>query len=278
MSLTPDGEDPVSLLHRAMDGGINYFDTADIYQDGWNEEVLGRAIQGRRDDVIVATKVGNQRRADGSGLDWNPSKQHILASVDKSLQRLNTDYIDLYQLHGGTYQDNIAETIEAFETLMQLGKIRYYGISSIRPNVIREYVERSKMVSVMMQYSLLDRRPEEEALGLLQEHEISVLARGTLASGLLTGKPAKPYLGHDEQAVRDTAERVRQFSDNNRGPAATATRFVLNHSAVTSAVIGIRTGAQLDEALAIPDSRNLSQGSSDALRKYIEAKKYTDHR
>ncbi len=94
-----------------------------------------------------------------------------------SLKRLNTDRIDVYQLHGGTIEDPIEETISAFEQLVQQGKIRYYGISSIRPNVIREYVLRSNIVSVMMQYSLLDRRPEEECLPLLAQKDIGVLAR-----------------------------------------------------------------------------------------------------
>ena len=98
---------------------------------------------------------------DGTG---TLQKNIFSSAVDQSLKRLQTDYIDLYQLHGGTIEDPIDEMIEAFETLKAAGKIRYYGISSIRPNVIREYVKRSSIVSVMMQYSLLDRRPEEEML------------------------------------------------------------------------------------------------------------------
>jgi aryl-alcohol dehydrogenase-like predicted oxidoreductase len=86
--------------------------------------------------VIIATKVGNQWRADGSGWDWNPNKDYIISAVEQSLKRLQTDYIDLYQLHGGTMEDPIDETIEAFEQLQKQGKIRYYGISSIRPTVI----------------------------------------------------------------------------------------------------------------------------------------------
>ena len=142
---------------------------ADLYDKGENEKLIGAALKEKRKDVIIATKVGNQWRADGSGWDWNPRKEYILSCVEGSLQRLNIDYIDLYQLHGGTIQDPIDETIEAFELLVQQGKIRYYGISSIRPNVIREYVKRSNIVSVMMQYSLLDRRSEETCLPLLQQ-------------------------------------------------------------------------------------------------------------
>ncbi len=152
------------LVQEALEQGINYFDTADLYQHGAVESVLGRAFSGKRKQVILATKVGNQWRPDGSGWDWNPSKNYILNEVDESLQRLQTDYIDLYQLHGGTLEDPIDEVIETFESLQKAGKIRYYGISSVRPNVIREYAKRSSIISVMMQYSLIDRRPEEEML------------------------------------------------------------------------------------------------------------------
>ena len=170
MSLKENDPGNEEIIHRAIDYGINFFDTADIYQNGQNEICLGKAVMHRRKQVVIATKVGNQLRKDGNGLDWNPRKDHIISSVEKSLQRLQTDYIDLYQLHGGTIEDPISETIEAFETLQQQGKIRFYGISSIRPNVISEYVDRSKIASVMMQYSLLDRRPEESCFELLEKN------------------------------------------------------------------------------------------------------------
>ncbi len=124
MSLADDEQSSKQLLHQALDNGINFFDTADIYSYGNNEITLGKAFAGKRDKIILATKVGNQPRADGLGLDWNPSKKHILESIDKSLKRLQTDYIDLYQLHGGTLEDPIDETISAFEQLKKEGKIR----------------------------------------------------------------------------------------------------------------------------------------------------------
>ena len=169
MSLGHNDNENAERIRQAFDQGINFFDTADLYDKGWNEESVGRAIRHFRKDVILATKVGNQWKPDGSGWVWNPTKQYILGAVEDSLRRLQTDYIDLYQLHGGTIDDPIDETIEAFEQLREEGKIRYYGISSIRPNTIRAYVERSNIVSVMMQYSLLDRRPEETCLDLLAE-------------------------------------------------------------------------------------------------------------
>ena len=140
MSLGSNTYENTQLIHQAFARGINFFDTADIYKSGENEKQLGIAVREIRNKLIIATKVGNIIRADGKGLDWDPSKEHILASADASLKRLGTDYIDLYQLHGGTIDDPMDEMIEAFEILKQQGKRRNYGISSIRPNVIREYV------------------------------------------------------------------------------------------------------------------------------------------
>src|SRR5690349_15222706 len=107
MSLKNDEQTNIQLIHRALERGINFFDTADLYDKGKNEEVLGKALKGSRDKVILATKVGNQWRSDGSGWDWNPHPAYILECVEKSLKRLQTDYIDLYQLHGGTIDDPI---------------------------------------------------------------------------------------------------------------------------------------------------------------------------
>ena len=202
MSLEENQSVANELIHRAIDQGINCFDTADLYQQGRNEEMVGKALKGKRGDIILATKVGNELRADGSGWDWNPGKEYILKAVEKSLTRLQTDYIDLYQLHGGTINDPIDETIEAFEILKDQGKIRYYGTSSIRPNVIREYVQKSNFVNNMMQYSVLDRRPEEAAFELLQEKQVGILARGTLAQGILAGKERENYLDRSAAPYR----------------------------------------------------------------------------
>ncbi|HVK98018.1 MAG TPA: aldo/keto reductase [Flavisolibacter sp.] len=276
MSLKPETPDSELILHKAIAVGINFFDTADLYDHGANEELLGRALKVSRKKVIIATKVGNQWRKDGSGWDWNPSKEYILSSVEKSLQRLQTDYIDLYQLHGGTINDPIDEIIEAFEKLKQQGNIRYYGISSIRQNVIREWVKRSNLVSVMMQYSLLDRRPEEEAFPLLLENNIGVLARGSLAQGLLIDKPAKTYLGYTEEEVLKARNALHSLSSSTRTPAQAAIQFVLDHPAVTSAVTGIRTMDQLREAIGTFGT--ITAEEMETLRKAIPINNYTEHR
>jgi aryl-alcohol dehydrogenase-like predicted oxidoreductase len=278
MSLQGTDADNAVLIHRALAAGINYFDTADMYDKGQNEIILGKALQGKRNEVIIATKVGNQWRPDGSGWDWNPHKQYILTAVEASLQRLQTDYIDLYQLHGGTLQDPINETIEAFELLQQQGKIRYYGISSIRPNVIREYVKRSRIVSVMMQYSLLDRRPEESCLELLQQHHIGVLARGSVAKGLLVDKAAVPYLNYTQEEVQRAAGAVKAIADAQRSPAQTAVRFVLQHPAITAAVVGIRTLQQLEDAVAAVNAPLLTAAEIEELQASVPVNYYREHR
>lgn len=268
------GQDAISsLLRKAVDAGINFFDTADLYDKGLNEELVGKALGPVRDDVIIATKVGNVWREDGSGWDWNPTKELILTEVNESLRRLQTDHIDLYQLHGGTIEDPIDDIIEAFEQLKKHGKIRAYGISSIRPNVIREYAKRSNIDSVMMQYSLLDRRPEEEALDLLAEHNISVITRGTLAKGMLIDKPAKDYLGYS----KDEAQEIKNAVKNTGNPLAASVQFVHQHPAVASAVLGIRTEEQLNEIITNYNS-SVPENDLLSLSGLLEPNVYEKHR
>ena len=279
MSLTGSAADHRQLTDQALELGINYFDTADLYNKGANEELVGTLLKHKRKDIVLATKVGNQYRADGSGWDWNPRKAYILSAVEGSLKRLQTDYIDLYQLHGGTIADPMEETIEAFERLKEQGKIRYYGISSIRHEVIRAYIKRSSIVSVMMQYSLLDRRPEESCLDLLEAHQISICARGALAQGLLTGKPAAAYLDWSAEDVAKAAEAVRQVTAAaGSTAAATAIRFALQPAAVRTAVIGIRTAAQLHDAVAAGGSQPLSESELSLLQQSVSQRFYTTYR
>lgn len=278
MSLKPERKDFNQVIDAAIDNGINYFDTADLYDKGLNETLLGKAFKGKRDKVIIASKAGNQWRADGSGWDWNPRKDYILKCADESLKRLQVDYIDLFQSHGGTIEDDIDETIEAYEILKQQGKIRFYGLSSIRPNVIREFVKRSHIVSVMTQYSMLDRRPEESTLELLHDNNIGVLVRGSVAGGLLINKPAKPYLIYNEAQVEAAAKAVKSLSNNQREASQIAIRYVLQNPAVTSAIVGIRTMEQLNDAIKTINIPALSDDEMNVLKQSVPANYYDQHR
>jgi len=277
MSLSMGESAGIQLIHEAIGMGVNFFDTADLYDKGANEEMVGKALKDQRSKVVLATKVGNQWRADGSGWDWNPSKEYILECVDKSLKRLQTDYIDLYQLHGGTLEDPIDDVIETFESLQAQGKIRYYGISSIRPNVIREYVKRSSIVSVMSQYSLLDRRPEESVFPLLKEKNIGVLVRGALAQGILVNKPARDYLNLSANMVHRAATAIKEISEG-RSSTQTALQFVLKNPAVTAAVVGVRTLDQITDAVETINAKPLSDKEYEFLKQVIEKNVYELHR
>ncbi|MFE7086507.1 aldo/keto reductase [Sphingobacterium spiritivorum] len=276
-SLTFSG---VDLIIQAYEGGVNYFDTADLYDYGWNEEFVGKAVSSFRQDILLATKVGNQWRAVGSGWDWKASKPYIIKTVETSLSRLNTDYIDLYQLHGGTIDDPIDEIIEAFEQLVDEGKIRYYGLSSIRPNVIREYAERSNISSVMMQYNLLDHRPEETVLDELLKKNISVVTRGTIAKGLLINKTAEAYLQFTAGEVQHAARHIAKIAEEKQvSPLSIAMGYVLQHPAVASAIMGIRTKAQLNEILEASENlESLSVQDRIRLRQETRPFLYSEHR
>lgn len=279
MSLGKGEADNARLIHRALELGINFFDTADLYDKGLNEQTVGKILRPKRQQVVLATKVGNRWRPDGSGWDWDARKEYIIRAVEDSLRRLHTDRIDVYQLHGGTMEDPIDETIEAFQLLQQQGKILHYGISSIRPTVIREYIRRkSGIVSVMLQYSLLDRRAEEEVLPLLQKEHIGVLARGPVAKGLLVNKPAVPFLNYEEKEVTRAAGAIHSLSGKKRSAAQTALQFVLENPVVSSAVTGLRTIAQLEDAAGTMSAPWLTSAEMDLLRGVIPVNYYDQHR
>jgi aryl-alcohol dehydrogenase-like predicted oxidoreductase len=278
MSLKSDGADNDTIIHKAISGGINLFDTADLYEKGENERLLGKALKGKRKDIFISTKVGNRWKEDGSGWDWCPRKEYILKAVDESLKRLQTDYIDLYLLHGGTIDDPMDETIEAFERLVDMGKIRSYGLSSIRPNVIREFVKRSNIAAVMTQYSYLDRRPEEEILNLLLENNIGVLARGSMASGLLVDKPAADYVGLTAVEVESIVKDLKQHLPEGRTLQETVVRYVADNLAVTTAVAGIRTIKQLEDALSTGNALPLTSKEREQLGELWKSNTYKEHR
>ncbi|TJY42264.1 aldo/keto reductase [Cohnella pontilimi] len=280
MTLGTDESKAISIIHEALERGVNLLDTADLYDAGRNEELVGKAIQGRRDQVVLATKVGNRRIPGQEGWTWDPSKAYILSAVKVSLRRLGTDYIDLYQLHGGTLDDPIDETIEAFEQLKREGVIRYYGISSIRPNVIREYAGRSSIVSVMNPYSILDRRAEEAVLPLLQERGISVIARGPVASGALAEgkKVEKGYLNHSPEQIIQLRKQLQTLTGGNRSLSQMAIRYSLSHPAVAAVIPGASTREQLLQNIAAAEVPPLSDEEAAAIRRMSLANRYEAHR
>ncbi|MFC0216628.1 aldo/keto reductase [Paenibacillus chartarius] len=282
MSLGTEEKPALRIIHEALERGVNYLDTADLYDEGRNEELVGKAVRGRRSEVVLATKVGNRIVPGKPGWTWDASKSYIMSAVKESLRRLQTDYIDLYQLHGGTLDDPIDETIEAFEELQRQGVIRYYGISSIRPNVIREYAVRSRIVSVMSQYSLLDRRPEESVLDLLEQHNISMIARGPVAKGLLADgglSKLKPdgYLDYTADELRPLLGKFAALPHEG-SLAQTAIRFSLAHPAVASAIPGASTVEQLIHNVGAARLDELRPDQIVQLKELTKANVYTSHR
>jgi aryl-alcohol dehydrogenase-like predicted oxidoreductase len=281
MSLGTEEGPAVRIIHEALDAGVNFLDTADLYDAGRNEELVGLAIRGRRSEVIVATKVGNRRIPGREGWVWDPSKAYIKQAVHDSLRRLGTDYIDLYQLHGGTIDDPIDETIEAFEELKRDGLIRYYGISSIRPNVIREYARRSNIVSLMSQYSMLDRRPEEETLRLIESRGIGLIARGPLAGGILAesgaAKAERDYLDYSREELPEVRRRLLELC-GGRTLVQTAIRYALADPAVATVIPGASSLEQLRLNLSAATVPPLTEDEIAAIRAVTRANRYELHR
>ena len=276
MSLPEDFNEARQVLSKARDLGIQFFDTADLYQNGLNEENLGRFFQGSRDQVKLASKVGNQLNPDGKSWAWNPSKQYILEAVEKSLQRLKTNYLDLYQLHGGTLEDPWEETLEAFEILKKQGKILAYGISSIRPNVIRKVMSLNLPTTVMMQYSPLDRRPEEEIFPLLEKTQTQVLVRGGMTKGILLDKPVSGFLDLSAEKVE---EIKREIHASDFSPEAILIKFSLIEKAVGMMVIGASNEQQLERNLkAFEESKSIPGEFILSLKHKFTPNKYLDHR
>ncbi|MBT2693331.1 aldo/keto reductase [Bacillus sp. ISL-55] len=283
MSLGTDYSKAQDVVEAALEEGINYFDTADLYDFGENEKIVGQVLKNVREDVVIATKAGNRWTAAKDSWTWDPSKAYIKEAVKQSLKRLNTDYIDLYQLHGGTIEDNIDETIDAFEELKDEGYIKYYGISSIRPNVIREYAQKSNIVSVMMQYSILDRRPEEEVLPLLHDKNISVVTRGTVAKGLLSDKmlekaSPKGYLDYSYEDLEEVLPLLKEKLALTRSLAEVAIQYNLAHPAVASVVAGASTPEQIRENARAASSAFLPPEEIDLIKAITKANKYDQHR
>ncbi|RYG74629.1 aldo/keto reductase [Lentibacillus lipolyticus] len=284
MSLGTNSSKAKEIINRSLDAGINHLDTADLYDFGRNEEIVGEAIRDKRDQIILTTKVGNHFNKDKEDWFWDPSREHIKQGLKDSLHRLGTDYIDFYMLHGGTINDPINETIDAFEDLKKEGLIRAYGISSIRPNVIREYVSRSTIDAVMMQYNLLDRRPEEEILDLLHENNISVLARGPLAKGMFSSQAEQQlekkgkdgFLDYAYDELKTIQQKLTELSGGH-SLNAIALRYILKHPAVASAVFGASSVEQVEENVNASYT-TLTDETYQAIQEITKPIQYASHR
>jgi aryl-alcohol dehydrogenase-like predicted oxidoreductase len=268
----PDHDDGVRIIRRALDAGINFIDTADVYSRGESEEIVGKALAGgRRDEVILATKVhgpmGDDPNQRGNSRRW------IIREVEASLKRLQTDWIDLYQIHRPSPDTDIEETLGALDDLVGQGKVRYIGSSTFPASQIVEaqWVARERnlvrFVCEQPPYSLLVRGIEEDVLPTCQRHGMGVIPWSPLAGGWLSGRWRK---GADapssRRAKRLPARYDLSLADNQRKLEAAdalaelgeeagislihlALAFVINHPAVTAAIIGPRTMEQLEPQL-----------------------------
>lgn len=279
MSLPRDVNDAKPIVECAIENNINYFDTADLYDKGVNEEILGELLKPYREQIFIATKVGNDWNENEDSWTWNPSPKHIEKGLKDSLRRLQTDYIDVYQLHGGTIDDPWDEIIDTFEKLKKEGLIREYGISSIRPNVFNPFLNNSNAISNMMQYSILDRRPEEW-FDDISTTGASIVTRGSIAKGLLTAEwssrlqHTNNYLTYSKDELSEVLTKLQTTYDNLH---ALAFAFNLRVPTIASTVIGARTKEQLEENLkAYEQSQAIKDFSF--VDKITKKEVYTDHR
>ncbi|MFF3393436.1 aldo/keto reductase [Streptomyces sp. NPDC002669] len=268
----PDHDDSARVIHAALDAGINFVDTADMYSAGESEEIVGKALEGRRDDVVLATKVhfpmGEGRNRSGNSRRW------IIRAVEDSLRRLRTDWIDLYQIHRPDENTDIEETLSALSDLVHQGKIRTFGCSTfptedlVEAHHVAEKRGLLRMRTEQPPYSILARGIERSLLPVCQRHGMGVLTWSPLAAGFLSGKyrkartadmatgraalqpfrfdPELPENAAKYEAVEQLAELA---ADLGRSLPELAVAFAATHPAVTSVIIGPRTMDQLDGLL-----------------------------
>ena len=271
-----------AILHRALDAGINFLDTANSYQRGACEERLGRVLRrlGNRDRLVLATKVHGRMADDDPNAQGN-GRRHLIAQCEASLRRLQTDYIDLYQLHRAQSTIPIDETLRALDDLVRAGKVRYLGTSTFAAWQIVESLWASKELGLnrficeQPPYNLLDRRVERELLPMCRTYGIAVIPWSPLAGGFLTGKyrrgrpwPAEARYARIRREHGDS-DRLRQFSTEAAldiaetlvalaeakgcSPGQLALAWLLQQPGVTSPIIGPRTVAQLTDNLGALD-------------------------
>lgn len=281
MSLGTDYKKAQPIIESAIDNGITYFDTADIYDQGVNEEIVGKALKKyqNRDDIVIGTKVGNRLTDDGHMM-WDPSKKHIKESVKGSLKRLGLNHLDLYQLHGGTIDDPLDETISAFDELKQEGYIRAYGISSIRPNVIDYYLKNSQIETLMSQFNLIDNRPES-LINDVHDKQVKILARGPVFKGLLTAKSVdvidekfeNGVLDYTQDELGSTIASIKELESNL---TALSFKYLTSHDAMGSIIVGASNVEQLEENVR-NYYKDISLDQIKSARNRVKDIEYTQH-
>jgi len=265
----PDHDDSIRIIHRALDAGINFIDTADVYSHGESEEIVGKALKGRRDDVVLASKMhypmGDDPNHRGNSRRW------IIAAVENSLRRLQTDHLDLYQVHRPDPTVDVEETLSALSDLIHSGKVRAIGASSFPASEIVEaqwVAERRGLERFRTEqppYSIVNRSIEREVLPICQRYGMGTLVWSPLGQGLLTGRFRKgqqidthrsggmPQHFSDERKL-DVVEQLIPLAHKAGVPMThLAMAFAIAHPGVTSAIIGPRTMEQLDDLLGSVD-------------------------
>lgn len=261
-----DHDECIRIIHKALDSGINFIDTADGYSRGESEIIVGKALKNRRDNVVVATKVfmpmGDDPNQRGGSRRW------ITRAIDDSLQRLQTDYIDLYQMHRPTPDTDMEETLSTLTDLMRAGKIRTFGASTYPASDIAEAqwtAERRGLARFRTEqppYSILNRSIERDVLPACQRYGMGVMAWSPLAKGMLTGRyrlgqpqPDSlrvqyfPNAMSDERSLSAVEQLIPLAQEAGMSLMHMALAFVLSHPALTAAIIGPRTPEQLDGLL-----------------------------
>lgn len=283
MSLGTEYDKAESIIESAIDQGITYFDTADIYDKGINEKIVGKALKKyqNRDDIVIGTKVGNHLKDDGSTF-WDPSKKYIKSAVKDSLKNLGLDELDLYQLHGGTIDDPLDETISAFDELKQEGIVRAYGISSIRPNVIRYYLEHSQIETLMSQFNLIDNRPED-LVDEVNANNVKILARGPVFKGLLTANSSKALDNKFNEGIFDytyqeLGETIASVKEVENNLTALTFKYLKSQAALGSIIIGASSPAQLEENIKNYEAAQaIGNEQLKAARERVKNLQYTQH-
>lgn len=268
-------EESIAIINRALEAGINFIDTANVYSAGESERIVGQALKenGRRDQVVLATKVHGRMGDDPN--EQGASRHHVLKACEDSLRRLQTDHIDLYQLHRPSLTIPVDETLRAFDDLIRAGKVRYIGCSTYPAWMVMEALAVSeryglaRYISEQPPYNLLDRRVENELIPLCQKYGLAVLPWSPLAGGILAGLyPPDGQIPEGSRATRageffrvrvtrkgrEVAAKVGEMAQA-RGltTAQLALLWVKDQPGVTSPIIGPRTMTHLEEAIAVMD-------------------------